>query len=191
MCYDDGLPDEYYIWEDFTSTKNFNRDVWKHFQIAVKFGRIRWIKYAKCKLCKTLVGWSRCTGNLKKHLNVHHSNIENNPEDPLIDTVVSKPPLEYLEFLQNKFREMEVNDPQQYVAGGSVNRLSKNPLWNLYLLNRYSKVYVRCRVCGKDVYWNQRGLEKLKTHTYKNHVEVPSDKRRSDIRELFLLNRRS
>lgn len=179
MCHDDVLPDEYYIWQDFTSTKNFNQEVWKHFQVAVKFGRIRWIRYAKCKICKKLVGWSRCTGNLKKHLDVHHKSSKEDNERGF-EVILNKSPEEYLKFLENELSKQPILD-NEYISGGTLKRYVKYPIWNLYLINRYSKIYVRCRLCNKDVYWNRRGLEKLKSHVDKIHINVSNDKKATDI----------
>jgi len=177
----DSLPDEYYCWVDFDSTRNFDVGLWRWFQIAVKFGIHRWMTAARCKICGKLVGWSGCTGNLRKHLRVNH------PYNVL------PPVIQAIEGLKTKIEEIGSWDGDKYlkllthlVRLVSVPRKEvkepKYPIWNFYERREWVIRTVRCRLCSRDVYWNRTGLEKLSRHVHRVHV---SGSKRVRVEEMY------
>ena len=177
------LPDEYYFWEDFRSGKNFDVGLWSHFQVAIKFGRIRWNKYVRCKLCRRLVGWSRCTGNLKKHLKCHHEEELTRKRDEGIKSKIQElaklSPENYSLLLQKLIKEtfktepgkkrISITDDYRY-CHEIPKKGGRFPIWNFYMSSESSNVNVRCCLCRRDVYWNQTGLEKLARHVESIHI---------------------
>jgi hypothetical protein len=166
----DNPPDEFYCWVDFESVRNFDVGVWQHFQVAVRFGVRRWMKAARCKLCGKHVGWSGCTGNLRKHLQIHHQEdiipfpIRNNgPLKNSIEKVChDQTPEIYMKTLSRLI---------QSVAKTPMDKqCSKFPVWTFYERQVFAVRTLRCRLCRRDVYWNQKGLEKLTRHVLRVHV---------------------
>jgi hypothetical protein len=167
--------DEFYIWEEFRSTRRFDRDLWKNFRVAVKFGRIRWRKKVLCTHCKEMVGWCGSTINLRKHLQNYH-------QDLLLAETELKKPFSNLpdERYQEILVENTISKPQPLITTitdvswirGSTDRKKggKYPIWNLFSFNQYSHKYVRCELCQGEVYWNRRGVAKLKAHFFNHHL---------------------
>ena len=174
--------DEFYIWGPLESQNNFDSHLWSHYHVATKFGRIRWKKTAKCLVCKEEVGWSGCTGNLRKHISRHHPEIIN-PNQVLTDRIcrLSSSPLdkyeEILNCLVTSWCSTHKDVKNIWIWGGEQYR--KHSIWKFFSIKSISKRYVRCEVCNREVYWNQRGLEKLKRHHEKVHVHA-SEQRRKD-----------
>ena len=171
--------DEYYCWEDFRSTKNFDVELWSHFQVAIKFGRIRWNRQVRCKHCRKLVGWSRCTGNLRKHIDHHHSDLRVKDEGvkPKIVELAGKSDDEYCQLLQKLIKttfqtpsRRKITDDFRY-GHELPKKGGKFPIWNFFQVSESTKRTVRCCLCQKEIYWNQTGLEKLARHVEKIHID--------------------
>lgn len=174
--------DEFYIWGPFQSSNNFDTELWKHFEVAVKFGRFRWMKKVRCLRCRTLVGWSGCTGNLRNHIRRHHPEIHIKDEEikDVIQRIVSQPPEVYIETVIRLIKECPVD--RDRIAGSSLPKKGgKYPVWNLFSLYKYGKRYVRCEICRREVYWNQRGLERLSRHIDKIHLGCKDRRKEDDL----------
>jgi hypothetical protein len=166
----DELPDEYYCWVDFSSTRNFDVGLWGNFQVAERFGRHRLRKMVRCKICGSMVGWSGCTGNLRKHLQVYHQEATLPPEIRTHET------------LRDKISALgDLPNDQYFTILESLlnNKGAKYPIWNFYERKEYVVRYVCCRICRREVYWNQTGLEKLKRHVEGVHLKA-SKRRKMD-----------
>ena len=165
--------DEFYIWGPIQSQNNFDVYLWSHFHVATKFGRIRWMKTARCLICKQEVGWSGCTGNLRKHLYRNHPET-NSPNQLLTDRICklsSFPPDRYektLETLVTNWWSQSKDAKPMWIWGGE--KYQKHSVWKFFSVKSNSKRFIRCEVCHKEIYWNQRGLEKLKRHHDKVHI---------------------
>lgn len=179
-------PDEYYCWVEFDSTRNFDVGLWKNFRVAVKFGRHRWPKCVLCNICGKLVGWSGCTGNLRKHLSVHHGSELLPPEiqsnGTLRDKVERLSKLyvnDYASLLETLIRASfkTVNEDHE-----DENKRVRYPIWNFYRREKFTTRSVKCRLCQRDIYWNQGGLEKLVRHVHKVHLLASQ---RCKIEELY------
>jgi hypothetical protein len=164
-------PDEFYCWVDFDSSRNFDVGVWKHFQVAVRFGVRRWMTSAKCKICGKLVGWSGCTGNLRKHLEIHHGDDiippvirQDNILRGTIERICSQKPEEYVKQLTRLTQTIGKSNPDR--------QCGKFPVWCFYERREYVIRTVRCRLCNRNIFWNQKGLEKLKRHVNRVHVSA-------------------
>lgn len=181
--------DEYYCWEDFRSTKNFDVELWSHFQVAIKFGRIRWNRHVRCKHCRKLVGWSRCTGNLRKHIDHHHSETRNKPEGikSKVMELAANPDEEYCRLLQRLIKVTfqtpsvkRITDDYRY--GHELPRKGgKFPVWNFFMVSESTKRNVKCCLCQREIYWNQTGLEKLNRHVEKVHINCPPNVREEEL----------
>jgi len=154
--------DEFYIWGEFESRNKFNKDLWKNFQVATKFGRIRFTKYVRCIHCKGEVGWCGFLGNLKKHLSRKHPelNWENKPSTERT--------------VEDLIKEMKTEEEEEYwKPASSIPRLGgKYRIWNLFSIHPGAVRYVRCQLCKREVFWNQSGLEKLKRHVQSHHINT-------------------
>lgn len=186
------LPDEFYIWEEFRSTRNFDIELWSHFRVAVKFGRVRWSRSVLCKRCKKLVGWSGCTGNLRNHIKYNHSEEIERKRDieikPRILEIAGLTVDEYksvlVKLIKDTFtgatRTFSVLNDYQYcheipLKGG------KYPIWNFFMISETDEKNVRCCLCQRDIYWNRKGLEKLKRHVDRIHVDIVERKRVDEL----------
>lgn len=172
--------DEFYVWGTIQSRNNFDVYLWNNFHVAVKGGRIRWIKTARCLICKKEVGWSGCTGNLRKHITLNHPEVYNK-EQSLMKRINMLSHLSNEDFdkvLHKLASEWASKNSGVWKWGGT--EYPKHYIWNFFSLKTYYKRYVRCEICDKEVYWNQTGLEKLKRHYEKVHLEV-SENKRNDI----------
>jgi hypothetical protein len=139
--------------------------MWSRFEIAIYAGRWVWRERARCRLCGGLVGWSGCSGNLKRHLERNHPEVKLNTEK---------------EFVQ---KNEEGGDPirkfDRWLIKGNSVRLRKHETWNYFYQECLpngrcvGNKWVTCILCGRDMAWNGKGLAKLKTHLRKIHeVEI-------------------
>lgn len=164
--------DEFYIWGPFESRNRFDQSLWENFHVATKFGRYRFMKKVRCLHCKKEVGWCGYNINLRKHLQRHH------PEK-MVEQSFSKTKDEKitLEDLVKKSKEEIANRNQErferWIPASSIAKLGgKHEVWNLFSIIPGCPRYVRCDICHRDVYWNQKGLEKLKNHIEKHHLKI-------------------
>jgi hypothetical protein len=157
--------DEFYIWGVFESRNKFDRELWKNFRVATKFGRIRFTKYVRCIHCKREVGWSGCNGNLKKHLSRNHPEISR--EEPKRETKTEE------EVIEQLIQSVDTEEGGRWKRASSIKRLGgKNRIWNLFSIMPGWVRYVRCDLCKREVFWNQSGLEKLKRHIKTHHLNT-------------------
>lgn len=166
-------PNEFYVWGPFDSRKNFNRDMWSRFEVAIYAGRWVWRERARCRLCGKLVGWSGCSGNLKKHLERNH------PETELTTTEKTKKevaPMAGKEFGANSGEGRgPVRKFDRWLIPGNLVRLRKHKTWNYFYQECLPNgkctgcKWVTCILCGRDMAWNGKGLAKLNTHLRSIH----------------------
>lgn len=151
-------PNEFYVWGAFSSTRNFDRNVWSNYEVATYAGRWIWRERAKCLLCGKLVGWSGCAGNLKLHLKRNHSDLTPRSEETF--------PVE---------RGKPIKMFGKWLIDGNSVRSRQHETWNYFYQEclpdgrRIGYRYVTCIICGRDMYWNGKGLGKLKAHLQKIH----------------------
>lgn len=155
--------------------------------MAVKFGRIRWRKKALCTHCKEMVGWCGSTINLRKHMENYHREL-------LLEETELKKPFSTLpsEQYQKILTESTISKPPpqittiadvSWIRGSTIQKKGgKYPIWNLFSFNQYSPTYVRCELCHREVYWNRRGVGKLKAHFSNHHL---NDRNSLDISNII------
>jgi hypothetical protein len=163
--------DEFYIWGPFESRNRFDQSLWKNFHVATKFGRYRYMRKVKCLHCKKEVGWCGYNINLRKHLQRHHPEklVEQSPSKRQEEKNNSLSDLvnEVKEKLENKHQKSF----ERWVPARTIAKLGgKHEVWNLFSVNIGYPRYVRCELCQREVYWNQKGLEKLINHVDKHHL---------------------
>jgi hypothetical protein len=153
--------DEFYIWGPFESRVRFDERLWKNFHVATKFGRYRFMKRAKCLHCKKEVGWCGFNINLKNHMARHHREIWS-----------EKRRCETMESLLRDYGGRERREGgDRWVPANTIKRLGgKHDIWKLFSINPGYPRYVKCEICEREVYWNRRGMGKLKTHIEKHHL---------------------
>lgn len=172
-------PNEFYIWQEFCSTRNFNRGIWDYFEVAIYGGRLVWRERARCKVCKKLVGWSGSSGNLKKHVLRYHSRVQD--LDSPLPRIPSAEEFEYA--LGDEILRLTDGDKgpirmfgDTYINGNIVRQRGPYPVWNYFFQKclpngtLIGKRYATCVVCGRDILWNGRGLESLRNHLHKIHL---------------------
>lgn len=170
--------DEFYVWGPIQSRNNYDTYLWSKFHVAVKGGRIHWRRTARCLICKKEVGWSGCTGNLRKHMIRNHPEVYNN-EYSLMERIEQLSQISNDDFdkVLHKLVSKWVSINLSVWRWGGI-EYPKYYLWSFFSLKPYYKRYVRCEICDRELYWNQTGLEKLKRHYEKVHLEVSVNKRK-------------
>jgi len=161
------------LWEPFDSRMPFDRDLWRHFHVARKFGTVL-KRQAECQHCKQRVGWGGCTGNLRKHLQRNHPELLSKPTpDPLPDNFDQAVDELVRRLGPRKKAEKIQCMADLWVPCSTIKRLGgKYPIWRLFSLEQHSVRYARCDLCQKQVYWNREGQRKLKKHIQTHHLNT-------------------